>query len=138
MGKFSRFFKQSNKDDEEKFQTLDSLADDEYPTMPLNVGNDDFGKVIQRFPLAVVDCWAPWCMPCLMVAPIVAELAKDYTGKIVFCKLNVDENYSIAMKYSIQSIPTLMVFQDGELVDQIVGAMPKRELENRLVKYLTE
>jgi thioredoxin 1 len=137
MGIFDRFLKKPGAGDEEKVQTLDSLAEDEYPTMPLKVGEDDFDTVIQRFPVVVVDCWAPWCMPCLMVAPIVAELAKDYTGKIVFCKLNVDENLSIAMKYGIQSIPTLLVLQNGELVDQIIGAMPRRDLENRVTKYLT-
>jgi thioredoxin 1 len=137
MGIFDRFLKRPGAGDEEKVQTMDSLAEDEYPTMPLKVSNDDFDTVIQRFPVVVVDCWAPWCMPCLMVAPIVAELAKDYTGKIVFCKLNVDENRSIAMKYGIQSIPTLLVLQNGELVDQIIGAMPRRDLENRVTKYLT-
>ena len=137
MGIFDRFLKRPGEGDEEEVQALDSLAEDEYPTMPLKVSNDDFDTVIQRFPVVVVDCWAPWCMPCLMVAPIVAELAKDYTGKIVFCKLNVDENRSIAMKYGIQSIPTLLVLQNGELVDQIIGAMPRRELESRITKYLT-
>ena len=136
MGIFDKLFRNSDKIDEGDVQILDSLAEDEYPTMPLKVGDDDFGTVIQRFPVVVVDCWAPWCMPCLMVAPIVAELAKDYTGKIVFCKLNVDEDRSIAMKYRIQSIPTLLVFQNGELVDQLVGAMPKRELEGQITKYL--
>ena len=138
MGILSRFFKQAGgAGGEEEAQALDSLAEDEYPTMPLKVDDDDFGKVIQRFPVVVVDCWAPWCRPCLMVAPIVAELAKDYTGKIVFCKLNVDESRSIAMKYGIQSIPTLLVLQNGELIDQIIGAMPKHELEGRITKYLT-
>jgi len=134
---FRRLFKQPDENDEEEVQTLDSLAEDGYPTMPLKVDDDDFGKVIQRFAVVVVDCWAPWCMPCLMVAPVVAELAKDYTGKIVFCKLNVDENSSIAMEYGIQSIPTLLVLKNGKLVDQIIGAMPKRELESRITKYLT-
>lgn len=137
MGIFSRFFKQPGEVDEGEVQTLDSLAEDEYPTMPLKVDDDDFDKVVHRFPAVVVDCWAPWCMPCLMVIPVVAELTKDYVGKIVFCKLNVDENGSIAMKYGIQSIPTLLVFQDGELVNQIVGAMPKGELESQITKSLT-
>ena len=137
MGIFDRFLKKPGEGDEEEIQTMDSLAEDEYPTMPLKVSDDDFDTVIQRFPVVVVDCWAPWCMPCLMVAPIVAELAKDYTGKIVFCKLNVDENRSMAMKYGIQSIPTLLVLQNGELVDQIIGAMPKGDLESRVTKNLT-
>jgi thioredoxin 1 len=136
MGIFSRFFKRPGEGDEEEVQTLDSLAEDEYPTMPMEANNDNFDMVIQRFPVVVVDCWAPWCMPCLMVAPIVTELAKDYVGKIVFCKLNVDENRAVAMKYGIRSIPTLLVLQNGELVDQIIGAMPKHELKNQLTKYL--
>ena len=137
MGIFSRFFKKPGEADEGEVQTLDSLAEGEYPTMPLKVGDDDFDTVVQRFPVVVVDCWAPWCMPCLMVGPVIAELAKDYTGKIVFCKLNVDENRSVAMEYGIQSIPTLLVLQNGELVDQIIGAMPKRDLEGQITKYLT-
>jgi thioredoxin 1 len=137
MGIFDRFLKKPGEADEEEVQTLDSLAADEYPTMPLKVGDDDFSKAIQRFPLVVVDCWAPWCMPCLMVAPVVAELAKDYVGKIVFCKLNVDGKSAVATKYGVQSIPTLLVFQDGELVDQIIGAMPKQELEGQIAKHLT-
>jgi len=137
MGIFDRFLKKPDKGDEEEIQTMDSLTEDEYPTMPLKVADDDFGVAIQRFPVVVVDCWAPWCMPCLIVGPIVAELAKDYAGKIVFCKLNMDENRAIAMKYGIRSIPTLLVFQNGEMVDQIIGAVPKRELENQLTKYLT-
>jgi thioredoxin 1 len=137
MGIFDKLFRKSDKIDEGDVQTLDSLAEGEYPSMPLRVSEDDFDKVVQRFPVVVIDCWAPWCMPCLMVAPVVAELTKDYTGKIVFCKLNVDENGSIAVKYGIQSIPTLMVFQNSELVNLIIGAMPRRELESRITKSLT-
>lgn len=137
MGVFDRLFGKQDKIDEGDVRTLDSLAEDEYPSMPLRVSEDDFDKVVQRFPVAVIDCWAPWCGPCLMVAPVVAELAKDYTGKIVFCKLNVDENRAVAMKYGIQSIPTLLVFQNDELVDRIIGAIPKRELESQITKYLT-
>jgi len=137
MGVFDRFFRKSDKIDEGDVQTLDSLAEDEYPSMPVRVSEDDFDKVVERFPVVVIDCWAPWCMPCLMVSPVVAELTKDYVGKIVFCKLNVDENRAVAVKYEIQSIPTLMVFQNGELVDRIIGAMPKRQLEDQITKSLT-
>jgi len=104
--------RESVREEEEEAQTLDSLSDDEYPSSPLKVTDDDFERVIQRFPSVVVDCWAPWCGPCQMVAPVIAELAKDYIGinsssflydgtfsfpkrkslegKIVFGKLNVD------------------------------------------------
>ena len=128
--------RKSVQEEEEEGQTLDSLSDDEYPSSPLKVTDDDFDKVIQRFQLVVVDCWAPWCAPCHMVAPVIAELAKDYQGKIAFGKLNVDENQEAAMKYSIMSIPALLVFQNGELVDQIIGAQPKPMLEPKITKYL--
>jgi thioredoxin 1 len=123
-------------EEEEEAQTLASLNDDEYPSSPLKVTDDDFDKIIQRFPLVVVDCWAPWCGPCQMVAPVIAELAQDYQGKIVFGKLNVDENQAKAMEYGIMSIPALLVFQNGELVDQVVGAQPKPMLEPKITKYL--
>jgi thioredoxin 1 len=71
-----------------------------------------------------------------MVAPVIAELAKDYQGKITFGKLDVDNNQSVAMKYNIMSIPTLLIFKDWQLIDQIVGAMPKNQLEQRLIQYL--
>jgi len=128
--------RESVQEEEEEAQTLDSLNDDEYPSSPLKVTDDDFDKVIQRFPLVVFDCWAPWCGPCRMVSPVIAELAQDYQGKIVFGKLNVDENQQTAMKYRIMSIPALLVFQSGKLVDQIIGAQPKPMLEPKITKYL--
>ena len=132
----SRLLGRQSVQEEEEVQTLDSLGDDEYPSSPLKVTDDDFDEVIQRFPLVVVDCWAPWCGPCQMVGPVIAELAKDYQGKVVFGKLNVDENQGKAMKYRIMSIPALLVFQNGELVDQIIGAQPKQMLEPKITKYL--
>ena len=80
----------------------------------------------------VVDFWAVWCGPCRMVAPIVDELATEYEGKVSFAKLNVDENPEVSMKYGIRSIPTLLVFKDGKPVDQIVGALPKKEMQKRV------
>ena len=80
----------------------------------------------------VVDFWAVWCGPCRMVAPIVEELAAEYDGKVSFAKLNVDENPEVSMKYGIRSIPTLLVFKDGKPVDQIVGALPKKEMQKRV------
>jgi thioredoxin 1 len=103
---------------------------------PLNLTDATFEQMIQRYPLVAVDCWAPWCAPCLMVAPIIKGLAKDYAGKIVFGNLNVDENQRIAMKYGIMSIPTLLIFKNGKLIDRPVGAMPKRILEPIITKYL--
>jgi thioredoxin 1 len=97
---------------------------------------DSFDEAVRKHRMLVVDCWAEWCAPCRMVAPVIAELAKDYQGKITFGKLDVDNNQSVAMKYNIMSIPTLLIFKDWQLIDQIVGAMPKNQLEQRLIQYL--
>ena len=77
----------------------------------------------------VVDFWAVWCGPCRMIAPMVEELETEYEGKVEFVKLNVDENPETSMTYGIRSIPTLLVFKDGKPVDQVVGAVPKKELK---------
>jgi thioredoxin 1 len=103
---------------------------------PTEVTDETFANTVQGQGLVVVDCWAPWCGPCRMISPIVEELALDYAGKIIFGKLNVDENPKIAAQYSIMSIPTLLVFKSGKLVDRIVGAMPRTMLEQRIIRYL--
>jgi len=103
---------------------------------PVEVTDSTFADFIQSNPLVIVDCWAPWCAPCRMVAPIIEEMARDYSGKILFAKLNVDQNMKVTMQYKIMSIPTLLIFKDGKLVDQIIGAMPRRILEDRITRYL--
>jgi len=106
------------------------------PNKPVEMTDATFTEVIQSHPLVVVDCWAPWCAPCHMVAPIVEELARDYAGRILFGKLNVDENREVATQYQIMSIPTLLVFKDGKLADMIIGAMPRKLLEPKITRYM--
>ena len=84
----------------------------------------------------LVDFWAPWCGPCRMVAPIVDEMAKTYEGQIKVFKLNTDENPNIASQYGIRSIPTLMIFQGGEKVDTVVGAVPANTLSQAIGKHI--
>jgi len=103
---------------------------------PIDVTDATFNEIINGHSLVVVDCWAPWCGPCQIVAPIIEELAGDYAGKILFGKLNVDENPETAMQFQVMGIPTLLVFKNGKLVDRIVGAMPKQVLEQKITRYL--
>ena len=103
---------------------------------PVEVTDATFKEMIHEHPLVVVDCWAPWCAPCRMVAPVIEEMARDFAGKILFGKLNVDENPEVAVQYQIMSIPTLLVFKNGKLIDRIVGAMPRQMLEPRITGYL--
>ena len=103
---------------------------------PVEVTDATFKDTIQNHPLVVVDCWAPWCGPCQIVGPIIEALARDYAGKVLFGKLNVDENRKVAMQYQIMGIPTLLVFKNGNLVDRIVGAMPRQVLEPKITGHL--
>lgn len=103
---------------------------------PVDVTDITFKETIQSHSLVVVDCWAPWCAPCRMVAPIIDALALDFDGKILFGKLNVDENRAVAIEYQIMSIPTLLVFKNGKLVERIIGAQPRQTLESKLSRHL--
>lgn len=106
------------------------------PNEPVEVADATFTDFIQSHTLTVIDCWAPWCFPCRMISPILEEMARDYAGKIFFGKLNVDENRRVAMQYQTLSIPTILVFKNGKLVDRIVGAMPRRLIEPRIMRHL--
>ncbi len=102
-------------------------------TKPQDVTDQTFEtEVIKADKPVLVDFWAPWCGPCRMVAPIVEELAGEYEGQVSFYKLNTDENPQVSSRYGIRSIPTLLVFKNGEPVQQIVGFRPKGDLKKRL------
>ncbi|MFQ5759282.1 MAG: thioredoxin, partial [Candidatus Bathyarchaeia archaeon] len=103
---------------------------------PITVSDDSFDQAVQQYPLMVIDCWAAWCGPCRMIAPIIDELAKDYSGKVVFGKLNVDENPKTAMRFGVMSIPTLLIMKNGKEIDRIIGAVPKQSIEARLRKHM--
>lgn len=104
--------------------------------MELNISDSNFEAILGEGLPVMVDFWAPWCGPCRRVSPIVEELAAEYEGKVKICKCNVDENDGIPMKYSIRNIPTLLFFKNGELVDRLVGAVPKQEIEDKLKSLL--
>ena len=104
---------------------------------PVPVTDNTFGDEVVSHPGGVlVDCWAPWCGPCRMISPLVEQLASEYAGRLKVGKLDVDENPLIASQYTIQSIPTLLLFKDGRLVDRLVGALPRQEIERRLTSIL--
>ena len=104
---------------------------------PLNITDDTFEQeVLQSDTPVIVDFWATWCGPCKMIAPILEEIAAEYTDKVKVVKLDVDANNKTAGKYNIMSIPSLLFFKGGEMVDQVVGAIPKAQLTARLDKVL--
>ncbi|MEM2122483.1 MAG: thioredoxin [Candidatus Bathyarchaeia archaeon] len=104
---------------------------------PLTLTDSNFNDEVAKHRIIVVDFWASWCGPCRMMAPIIESLAKEYAGKIVFGKLNVDENPVTSRKFGIMSIPTLIIFRDGQVSDKIIGAVPKTVLEGRILRSLT-
>ncbi len=103
-----------------------------------DVTAQDFDKEVLQSDIPVlVDFWAEWCGPCRMIAPAVDAVAGDYTGKLKVLKLNIDKEASVAAKYGVMSIPTLILFKKGQVVEQIVGAMPKQKIEEKVSPHLT-
>ncbi|MFH1138063.1 MAG: thioredoxin TrxC [Pseudomonadota bacterium] len=104
---------------------------------PTAVTDLDFEtEVLQSALPVLLDCWAPWCGPCRMVGPVIDELAAQWRGRVKIAKLNTDENPRTAARFQIRSIPTLLIFDQGRLVDTIVGAVPKTEIERKMARFL--
>ena len=103
----------------------------------VNVTDSSFDSLVLKSGIpALVDFWASWCAPCRAIAPIVEEMAETYNGKILVTKMNVDENPATPGKYGVRGIPTLILFKDGKIVDQLVGAVPKNQIKELIEKAL--
>ena len=108
----------------------------ELPDKPIIVTDATVDSASSQYPLLILDCWAEWCGPCRMIAPIIEQLAQEMKGKVVFGKLDVDKNPQTANKYRISAIPTLMVFKNGKYVDKIIGLRDKAKLVADIRKFL--
>lgn len=104
---------------------------------PLEVTDSNFQQeVLSSDRPVLVDFWAEWCGPCKMIAPIVEELAKEYDGKLKVGKVDVDTNQQVSMQFGVRSIPTLLIFKSGKVVEQVIGAVPKRLLAEKIAKHV--
>ena len=103
--------------------------------MATELSSKTFGEAVKK-PVALVDFWAPWCMPCVMLAPIIDQLSEEYRGRVFVGKVNVDDEQDLAQKYGVMSIPNLIIFKNGKVVDNVVGALPKARLKEMLEKQL--
>jgi thioredoxin 1 len=103
---------------------------------PLNLDDSDFVETINKFPLLLVDFWAPWCGPCRMMSPLIDQVGKEYRGKLVVGKVNVDENPNISRQFGISSIPTLILFKRGQAVNNIIGSVSKSRIDEMVRMHL--
>jgi len=105
--------------------------------MEIQVNDDNFQKeVLESEGLVLVDFWAPWCMPCRMLAPTIEEIANEMEGKVKVCKMNVDESIKYPQQYGIMSIPTVMLFKNGQIVETMIGLQPKEEIVKTIQEHL--
>ena len=105
--------------------------------MEIQVNDDNFQKeVLESEGLVLVDFWAPWCMPCRMLAPTIEEIANEMEGKVKVCKMNVDESIKYPQQYGITSIPTVMLFKNGQTVETMIGLQPKEEILKTIQEHL--
>ena len=111
------------------------LANQPQSNKPVEVTDATFAGQVESGGTILLDCWAPWCGPCRMITPIMEQLAAEANGRYRIGKLNVDDNPRIAQQFHIQSIPTMLIFKNGQLVDRLVGALPKPEIARRLLAH---
>jgi thioredoxin 1 len=105
---------------------------------PINVSSADFANlVLKSDKIVLVDFWAQWCGPCKMIAPTLKEIAKEYAGKVIVAKVDIDKNQELAMNYKIQNIPTLLIFKNGKDVEKLIGAYPKDSYVDMIKKVLS-
>ena len=104
--------------------------------MAKHLTKDNFDKTLETSLPVLVDFWAPWCGPCRMLAPVIEELAEEFDGKAKICKVNTDEVQDLAVEFGIRSIPTLLFFKNGEVVDQMVGAQSKQAIADKIASLL--
>jgi thioredoxin 1 len=121
---------------QEMMREASKSQDTSHERAPIELSDSNFDSTIRSKRLVVVDCWAAWCYPCRMIAPIMEELTNEYSSTATFAKLNVDENPSTAMRYGVQSIPTILIIKNGTEVERIVGALPKEHIEAILKRHL--
>jgi thioredoxin 1 len=103
---------------------------------PLILNDSNFAQAVEKYPLLVVDFWAPWCGPCRILGPTIEQLARDFAGKVIFGKLNVDENPQVAGAFGIQSIPSVAIFKNGQIVDGFVGVASKSQIQSKISQYV--
>ncbi len=116
-----------------KDEEVKMIAEEKNTIQPVTITDDNFQEVVMLSEIPVlIDFWATWCKPCLMIAPSVKELAKEYEGKAIIGKLDVDKNRNTASSYNIQNIPTMLIFKKGKVVETIVGANPKEVMQEKL------
>ena len=103
---------------------------------PLNLDDSNFAQTINKYPLLLIDFWAPWCGPCRMMSPIIDQVGKEYIGKLVVGKVNVDENPNISRQFGISSIPTLILFKRGQAVNNIIGSVSKSRIDEMVRMHI--
>jgi thioredoxin 1 len=100
--------------------------------------DSNFREVVSKYPLILVDFWAPWCGPCRIVSPIIEQLAGEYAGRVAFGKVNIDENHLVAKSFGIQSIPTMIILKNSKVIDISVGALPKAQIQVKIQQHLSD